>query len=111
MEKLMFKVENLGLNKLGVKELNEHYKGNIENGFIDVFKLNEIIDTCKKKIYKQSKTFLKKRENNYIGSIGCSQYIQNEKIPGPDFSLQLKHINYKITKIEIIENESNFNFL
>jgi hypothetical protein len=111
MKKLMFKVENLGLNELGVKELNEHYKGNIENGFVDVFKLNEIIDTCKKKIYKQSKSFLKERENNYIGSIGCSQHIPNEKIPGPDFSLQLKHINYKITKIEVIEKESDFSFL
>jgi len=110
MKKLMFKVENLGLNELGAQELNEYYKENIERGFVNEFKLNEIIDTCKKKIYKQSKSFLEGRENNYIGNIDCSQYIQNEEIPGPYFSLQLKHINYKITKIEIIENESNFSF-
>lgn len=110
MKKLMFKVVNLGLNEFGVKELNEYYKGNIERGFVSEFKLNEIIDTCKKKIYKQSKPFLREGENNYIGNIDCSQHIQNEKIPGPCFSLQLKHINYKITKIEVIENESDFSF-
>jgi hypothetical protein len=110
MKKLMFKVENLGLNELGVQELNEYYKGNIEKGFINEFKLNDIIDNCKKKIYKQSKSFLKNKEDNYIGNIDCLQHIQNEEIPGPCFSLQLKHINYKITKIEVIENEIDFSF-
>ena len=61
MKKLMFKVENLGLNELGAQELNEYYKENIERGFVNEFKLNEIIDTCKKKIYKQSKSFLEVR--------------------------------------------------
>jgi hypothetical protein len=110
MKKLMFKVENLGLNELGVQELNEYYKGNIEKGFTNEFKLNEIFYNCKKKIYKQSKSFLKNKEDNYIGDINFFQHIQNEEIPGPCFSLQLKHINYKITKIEVIENESDFSF-
>lgn len=110
MNKIMFKVVNLGLNEKGVNELNEYYKGNIEKGYLDEFKLDEVIDTCKKKIYKQSKSFLDNKENNYIGNVDSPQLIKDEEIPGPYFSLQLKHINYKITKIEVIENESDFCF-
>jgi len=107
--KVVFKVENLGLNKLGVQELNNFYKSNIEKGFMDSFKIGDI-EVGKSKIFKQPNQFLKLRENNYFGDIDATQYVENSEYRGPKFSIQLKHINYKITKIEIIESETTFSF-
>jgi hypothetical protein len=106
---IMFKVENLGLNTFGVQELNYFYKNNINRGYIDTFKVGDI-EVGKSKIFKQPGQFLKLKENNYFGDIDATQSIEGSKYPGPKFSLQLKHIDYKITKIEVIENETPFSF-
>jgi hypothetical protein len=107
--KIQFKVINLGLNEFGVKELNTYYKHNISNNLVKEFNINDI-EGDKKRIFKQPISFLKLKEDNYIGFVDCKQQIPNSKYNGGYFSLQLKHINYEIIKIEVIENESNFKF-
>jgi hypothetical protein len=107
--KIQFKVINLGLNEFGVKELNSYYKHNISNNLVKEFNINDI-EGDKTKIFKQTKSFLKLKEDNYIGFIDCKQQIPDSKYNGGNFSLQLKHINYEIIKIEVIENERGFKF-
>jgi hypothetical protein len=107
--KIIFKVENLGLNKFGVQELNNFYKENIRKGFVETFKVGDI-EVGKSKIFKQPGPFLRLKEDNYFGNIDATQSIEGSKYGGPKFSLQLKHINYKITKIEIIEDQTPFSF-
>ena len=107
--KTYFKVINLGLNEFGVKELNNYYENNISNNWVKEFKLNDIVGN-RKKIFKQPQSFLTLKEDNYIGNFDCKQSISDSSYSGGYFSIQLKHINYKIVKIEVIENESDFKF-
>ncbi len=107
--KVMFKVENLGLNDFGVQELNNFYRDNISENWVKEFKVGDTI-VRKKKIFKQSKSFLNLKEENNIGYFDCKQHIKDSNIGGGYFLIQLKHINYKITKIEVTEVESDFNF-
>jgi len=109
VDKVIFRVENLGLNKFGVQELNNFYKENIKRGFVEPFKIGDM-EVGKSKIFKQPKPFLRLKEDNYFGNVDAAQSIEGSKYPGPKFSLQLKHIDYKITKIEIIENQTPFSF-
>jgi hypothetical protein len=107
--KIQFKVINLGLNEFGVQELNNYYKDNISMSWVHKFKLGEIVGG-NTKIFKQEKLFLKLKENNYIGNYNCTQYIKGSEYGGGYFSIQLKHINYRIVKLEIIEKENEFVF-
>jgi hypothetical protein len=100
--KISYKVINLGLNELGVKEINDFYKENINNKWISEFKLGDIFIKRSKRFH-QEKYFLNKKEDSYFGTID----IKSNK---GWFEIKLKHINYKITKIEITENKSDFNF-
>ena len=100
--KNQFKVINLGLNELGVKEFNDHYKTNIEKGYIKEVKLGYRIGKSSK-LFKQEKSFLELKEENYLdfyNLISCdtSKY----------FHILLKHINYKIVKLELVESEFVF---
>jgi len=107
--KVQFKVINLGLNEFGVQELNNYYKDNISMSWVHEFKLGEIVGG-NTKTFKQEKSFLKLKENNYIGNYNCTQYIKDSGYGAGYFSIQLKHINYKIFKLEIIENDNVFVF-
>ena len=107
--KIQFKVINLGLNEFGVQELNNYYKDNISNNWVHEFKLGDIVGG-NTKIFKQEKSFLKLKKDNYIGNFNCTQHIKDSEYGGGYFSIQLKHINYRIVKLEIIENEKEFVF-
>lgn len=106
--KKIIEVRLNGLNELGVKELNEHYKHNIELGYFrEEFKLGDDLG-IKKKRFKQVKSFENLGLENYIIIFDCKQALLNEDrsekdIPGPYFSTQLKHFNHEIYEIEIIE--------
>ena len=96
-----------GLNELGVQELNNHYQHNISTGRVNIFKLGDTLG-IKKKRFKQSKSFESLGLENYITSFDCSQVVLDDKgnernIPGPNFSLQLKHFTHEIYEIIITE--------
>ena len=105
--KKIIEVRLNGLNELGVKELNEHYKINIKQGYVSEFTLENTLG-IKKKRFKQVKSFENLGLENYITTIDLSQLRLNEdgkrrNIPGPKFTTQLKHHNYEVFEIEIIE--------
>ena len=106
--KKIIEVRLNGLNELGVKELNEHYKHNIELGYFrEEFKLGDNLG-IKKKRFKQVKSFENLGLENYIITFDCTQTLLNEDgsrrdISGPYFSTQLKHFNHEIYEIEITE--------
>jgi hypothetical protein len=82
--KIIFKVENLGLNKFGVQELNNFYKENIRKGFVETFKVGDI-EVGKSKIFKQPGPFLRLKEDNYFGNIDATQSIEGSKYGGLNF--------------------------
>tara|TARA_B110000971_G_scaffold124179_1_gene127137 strand:+ start:370 stop:663 length:294 start_codon:yes stop_codon:yes gene_type:complete len=96
--KVHFKVINLGLNELGVEEYNKNMtytsEGKPHYGHKNVgdFIVNY------SKTFKVEKNFLNLREENSMGSFGSFYWVK------------LKHINYKIVRIEIIETQSEFEF-
>jgi hypothetical protein len=100
-------VKLYGLNELGIKEINNHYKHNISMGYFKEFQVGDL-SGLKKKRFKQVKSFENLGLENYITTIDRSQLILNEdgkrrNIPGPKFTTQLKHHNYEVFEIEIIE--------
>ena len=106
--KKIIEVRLNGLNELGVKELNEHYKHNIELGYFrEEFTLENTLGINKKR-FKQVKSFENLGLENYIVTFNCKQALLNEDgsirdISGPYFSTQLKHFNHEIYEIEITE--------
>lgn len=105
--KKIIEVRLNGLNELGVKELNEHYKLNIKQGYVKEFTLGGM-NGVKKKRFKQVKLFEKLGLENYIVTFDCRQSRLNEdgsesEYHGPCFSTQLKHFNHEIYEIEITE--------
>ena len=96
-----------GLNALGVKELNEYYKNNIEKGYFSSFTLGDKLVKGKKR-FKNVKQFIKEGLDNYLGNFDCTQSILNEDgtestFYGPCFSLQIKHFDHEIFEVEVIE--------
>ena len=94
-----------GLNELGVKELNEFYKLNIEKNYIEPYKLGDKIINSKKR-FKQPKSFYKSGLETYVGIEDMTQCREDEEKQcgyGPRFSFQLKHFNHEIYEIEITE--------
>jgi len=105
--KKIIEVRLNGLNELGVKELNEHYKLNIEQGYIKEFTLKNTLGINKKR-FKQVKSFENLGLENYIVTFNYAQSLLNEdgsksEYCGPYFSTQLKHFNHEIYEIEITE--------
>jgi len=95
-----------GLNELGVKELNEFYKINIEKNYTQPWKLGDNIINFKKKRIKQFERFYELGLETYVGTVYVTQCRENEEKYigyGPNFSLQLKHFNHEIYEIKIIE--------
>jgi len=95
-----------GLNELGVKELNEFYKLNIEKNYVEPYKLGDNIINFKKKRFKQPKSFYKSGLETYVGTEDMTQCREDEEKQcgyGPCFSLQLKHFNHEIYEVEMTE--------
>ena len=90
-----------GINQLGVDEINEFYKKNIELGYIPHVVLGEM--SVGNKRYKNSKSFYDKGLENYVGTYDCTQYKEDGVGYGPRFSFQLKHFDHKIYEVSITE--------
>jgi len=102
--KVQYKVINLGLNELGVKEINEFYKTNIKKNFFKEVKLGYRIGKSSK-LFKQEKSFLGLKDENDFDFVDCTSCDN-----GKYFRVLLKHINYKIVKLEVVEKELGFVF-
>ena len=102
--KNQFKVINLGLNELGVKEFNTHYKVNIEKGWVHKVKLGDRV-LSHSKIFKNEKSFLNLKGKNYLGSVDITSCET-----GRYFKVLLEHVNYKIIKIVMVEEEFDLVF-
>ena len=95
-------IKLFGLNELGVNELNEHYKNNIEVGYISPFKIGGMKGTKRKRI-KQLNSFWKTGQDTYIQNVDLAQHIPGNEYHGPYFSLQLKHFKHEIYEVELVE--------
>lgn len=90
-----------GINQLGVNEINEFYKKNIELGYMKPVVLGEILVGNKR--FKNIKSFYNKGLENYVGTYDCTQYKEDKIGYGSMFSLQLKHFDYKVYEVSITE--------
>lgn len=88
-----------GLNELGVKEMNEHYKYSQKLNYCSVFKLNDDVT-------KRSKRF------RFIKQFGPESHVETydlSAVEGEDnrnkhsyFSIQIKHLNHQIYEVNEI---------
>ena len=97
-----------GLNELGVKELNEFYKINIEKNKITPFTLGSNDKVNFKKRYKQPKSFYKLGLDSRVRTVDLvrcrKEYYRNDKYGNEAyFRLQIKHYYHEIYEIEITE--------
>ena len=95
-------IKLFGLNELGVNELNEHYKHNINVEYADMFQIGDYKDIKRKRI-KQSNSFQNTGQDTYITNVDMDQYIPGNEYNGPCFSLQLKHFKHEIYEVEVTE--------
>ena len=86
-----------GLNELGVKEMNEHYKYSQKLNYCNVFELND-------NVTKRSKRF------RLIKQFGPESHVETydlKAVEGEDnknakhsyFSIQIKHLNHQIYEV------------
>ena len=101
--KKQIELKLFGLNETGVNELNEFYKDNIRENYIEPFQIGEYKDIKRKRI-KQINSFTNTGLDTHITLVGISQYIPGSEYHGPDFSLQLKHFKHEVYEVEIVEN-------
>jgi hypothetical protein len=97
-------IKLFGLNELGVNELNEHYKNNIEAGYIKPHQVGNFKNYIKRKRIKQLNSFQNTGQDTYITNVDLAQHIPGSEYHGPCFSLQLKHFKHEIYEVEITEN-------
>ena len=111
MNKKQIEVKMFGLNELGVSELNEYYKYNLQFGYFGNGFTFGVGDTLgiKRKRFKNVKAFYKLGLDNYIGNFDCTQSGENRERVGGYFSLQIKHFNYKIYEVEVVETLTEVN--
>ena len=93
-------VKMLGLNELGVKEINEFYKDNISEGYFEPFELGEHMSSSRTKRFKQTKDF---GPESYLYTIDFKQHIKGDKYGGGWFRVKVKHVNCEINEVEIVE--------
>ena len=99
--KKQIEVRLFGLNELGVKEMNEFYKHNIEKGYFDPFKIGDDFGKRKKR-FKQLNSF---SLDSHIMIYDVKQYNPDEPSRGLGwFELQVKHFKHEIYEVEVIEH-------
>jgi hypothetical protein len=108
MYKKQIEVKLNGLSQLGVDTLNEYYKHNIERGLCNVFRVGDNEGGIKNKRFKNSNLFYRDGLDNYLCNITCTQLLLDENgeqsiYSGGYFSLQIKHFNYEIYEVEVVE--------
>ncbi len=96
-------IKLFGLNELGVNELNEHYKHNIEVGYIKPYQVGNFKNYKKRKRIKQVKSFQNTGLDTYMFNVDLAQHIPGNEYHGPYFSLQLKHFKHEIYEVELVE--------
>ena len=106
--KKQIELKLFGLNETGVNELNEFYKDNIRENYIEPFQIGEYKDIKRKRI-KQINSFTNTGLDTHITLVGISQYIPGSEYHGPDFSLQLKHFKHEVYEVEIVETFKKIN--
>jgi len=105
----LIEVRFKGLNELGVKELNEFYKINIEKNKITPFTLGSNDKVNFKKRYKQPKSFYKLGLDSRVRTVDLvrcrkDEHYHNDKYGNESyFRLQIKHYYHEIYEIEITE--------
>ena len=103
--KKQIEVKLNGLNELGVQEINEFYKHNIEQYGWDKFNLGDKFGLTKKR-FKNSNEFYKNGLDTYISFFDCKQYIPNSNKPGNYFDFLLKYFVHEIFEVEVIETKT-----
>ena len=106
--KKQIELKLFGLNETGVNELNEFYKDNIRENYIEPFQIGEYKDIKRKRI-KQINSFTNTGLDTHITLVGISQYIPGSEYHGPDFSLQLKHFKHEVYEVETVETFKKIN--
>jgi len=100
MTKKQIEVKMFGLNELGVKEINEFYKDNIQVGYCNKWKLGDR-DTIKRtKRIKQTKGF---NPEFILYRVDLKQHIIGTKYGGGWFEVKVKHVECKIYEVEVVE--------
>jgi hypothetical protein len=93
-------VEITGLNELGVSELNEFYKHNIEFNYINPYNVG-------RRVTKDSKYFFNNKNfslESTIISLKAKVDENNKKVDGSSFKIKLKHLNYKVYEVNTNTN-------
>ena len=99
MNKKQIEVKILGLNELGVKEINEYYKDNIQVGYFGKFKSDDL--GKRKKRIKQINGF---GPETVLHRVDIHQHIIGKKYGGgTGFEVKIKHVNCKIYEVEVVE--------
>jgi hypothetical protein len=103
--KKQIEIKLMGLNELGVQEINEFYKFNIEQYEWDVFKLGDKFGLTKKR-FKNTNEFYKNGLDTYIGFFDTRQHIPNSDKPGNYFDFLLKYFTHEIYEVEVVETKT-----
>lgn len=93
-------VKMLGLNELGVQEINEFYKDNISEGYFEPFELGDHMTSSRTKRFKQIKDF---GPESFLYTVDLKQYIRGDQYGGGWFQVKVKHVNCEINEVEIVE--------
>ena len=99
--KKQIEIKLFGLNELGVSEINEFYKLNIEQYNWDKFKLGDKFGLTKKRI-KNVNEFYRNGLETYLGFFDTNQALPDNSL-GYYFDFKLKHFVHKIYEIELVE--------
>jgi hypothetical protein len=89
-------VEVTGLNELGVNELNEFYKYNIEFNYINPYRVGRLVTNQKSKYFSNTKNF--GLESTFI-SLKAKVDENGKKVDGSSFQIKLKHLNCKVYEV------------
>jgi hypothetical protein len=90
-----------GINHVGVDEINEFYKKNIELGYMEPVVKGEMLVNNKR--FKNVDLFYKNSPNNIVGTYDCTQYKEDGIGYGPRFTFILNHFDYYFREVEITE--------
>lgn len=99
-------VRMLGLNELGVQEINEFYKDNISEGYFEPFELGEHCSTKRTKRFKQTNGF---GPESVLYTIDFKQHIKGDKFGGGWFQVKVKHVDCEVYEIEVKEKYTQIN--
>ena len=92
----------MGLNELGVSELNEFYKENINRGYFKKFKVGTHGSQTRTKRHKQIKSF---GPETCLYTVDIKQCIEGNPYGGGYFRVRVKHVKCEIYEVELTESK------